>query len=120
MPTFTSGELAAAMAWRRARLRQRRPAGASARARMVKRLTFAVAVLLSRLFAFQTGPVAPPRAAEPLPLTQIASREEELHKLLRDISRDLPLPSQLEEFGQQLTEQQEAVRSSLEQSAELL
>src|SRR3954452_16946889 len=87
---------------------------------MLKGIIFALAFLLPNVRAFQPGPAAPPRAVEPLPLTQIASREEELHKLLRDISRDLPLPSQLEEFGQQLTEQQEAVRSSLEQSAELL
>src|SRR3954454_10625570 len=87
---------------------------------MWKGIIFAFAVLVSKLLAFQTGPATPPGAAEPLPLTQIASREEDLHKLLRDISRDLPLPSQLEEFGQQLTEREEAVRASLDQSAELL
>src|SRR3954452_9356779 len=87
---------------------------------MVKGIIFALAVSVTKLLAFQTGPATPPGAAEPLPLTQIASREEELHKLLRDISRDLPLPSQLEEFGQQLTEREEAVGASLEESAELL
>src|SRR4051794_35916303 len=87
---------------------------------MLKKIVFAFAVLVPKLLAFQTGPAAPPGAAEPLPLTQIASREEDLHKLLRDISRELPLPSQLEEFGQQLTEREKAVRASLQQTAELL
>src|SRR3954447_1528028 len=87
---------------------------------MVKGIIFALAVLAPKLLAFQSGPSVPPGAAEPLPLTQIASREEELHKLLRDISRDLPLPSQLEEFGTQLTEREKAVTANLEESAELL
>jgi len=79
---------------------------------MWKGIIFAFAVLASKLLAFQTGPVASPGGAEPLPLTQIAARDEELHKLLRDISRDLPSPSQLEEFGQELAEREEAVRAS--------
>ena len=87
---------------------------------MVKGIIFAFAVLACKLLAFQTGPAVPPRVAEPLPLTQIASREEDLHKLLRDISRDLPVPSQLEEFREQLTEREESVRESLDESAELL
>src|SRR3954469_23570654 len=87
---------------------------------MWKGIIFAFAVLVSKLLAFQTGPAAPPGPAEPLPLTQIASREEDLQKLLRDISRNLPLPSQLDEFGQQLSEREQVVRTSLNESAKIL
>ncbi len=87
---------------------------------MVKETTFVLAILAPRLLALQASPPPSPPPAEPVPLTQIASRDEELRKLLRDISHQLPLPSELEDFEQQLAEREEAVRESLAESADLL
>ena len=87
---------------------------------MLKGIIFAFAVLVPKVLAFQASPAAPPRPPEPVPLTQIAAREEELRKLLRNISRELPLPSELKDFERQLTQRQEAVETSLDESADVL
>jgi potassium efflux system protein len=87
---------------------------------MLKRIVIASVILTPRLLAFQTGPVPPPPAAEPVSLTQIAARDEELRKVLRDISNRLPMPSELEDFEQQLAQREEVVRASLKESSDLL
>lgn len=87
---------------------------------MLRETILILAILAPRLLAFQANPAPSPPPAEPVPLTQIASRDEELRKVQRDISHQLPLPSELEDFEQQLAEREEAVRASLEESADLL
>src|SRR4051812_26055663 len=86
---------------------------------MIWRAIVAVAILGPKLFAQQPSP-PPPQAAEAVPLTQIAVRDEELRRILRDISQDLPLASELDAFEQQLKSREEAVRTSLAESDELL
>ena len=80
----------------------------------------AVTILVPRLLAFQTSPAASVPGPEPIPLTQIAARDEELRNVLRDISHELPSPSELEDFGQQLAEREELVRTNLAESSKLL
>ena len=86
---------------------------------MIWRAIAAVAILGPKLFAQPAGPALPP-AAEAVPLTQIAVRDEELRRILRDISQRLPSTSELDEFEQQLENREEAVRTSLAESDELL
>ena len=86
---------------------------------MIWRAIVAAAILGPKLFAQQASP-APSPAAEAVPLTQIAARDEELRRILRDISQHLPLTSELDEFEQQLEAREEAVRTSLAESDELL
>jgi small-conductance mechanosensitive channel len=85
-----------------------------------KELIFVSAFLAPALSALQTAAPEPPTTPAPLALTQIAVRDEELRTALREISRQLPPPSELADFSQQLAEREEAVGASLEESAELL
>jgi small-conductance mechanosensitive channel len=87
---------------------------------MSMRIIAVLAILIPKLLAWQNSPPASPSAAEAVPLTQIASRDEELRLSLRDISRHLPPPSELKDFEQQLAEREELTRSRLEESEELL
>jgi potassium-dependent mechanosensitive channel len=70
----------------------------------------------------QTSAQAPASSAapEPIPLTQIASRGEELSRTLRDISRSIPADSDLAEFEEQLVEQEQLVRERLQESERIL
>src|SRR4051794_10964914 len=86
---------------------------------MIWRMIVAAGILAPKLFAQQTGPARPP-AAEAVPLTQIAVRDEELRTILRDISQRLPLTSELENFEQQLESREDVVRANLIESDELL
>jgi potassium efflux system protein len=87
---------------------------------MVRGLIVAAAILVPRLFAQQTSPSSTPAPPEPVPLTQIAARYEDLRRILREISHQLPLSSELEDFEQQLEIREEAVRTGLEETEELL
>jgi small-conductance mechanosensitive channel len=62
----------------------------------------------------------PPPAPDPIPLTQIALRSEELSRTLREISRRLPPDGELSSFEEQFREQEESVRSRLKQSSNTL
>jgi small-conductance mechanosensitive channel len=86
---------------------------------MHKALPF-LAVLLPQLHALQvaTGPPSPP--PEPVPLTQIAAKGDDLGRVLRDIERQLPLASELADFDAKLGEQEKEVQRTLEESTELL
>jgi len=57
-------------------------------------------------------PSSPPPSSEPIPLTQIALRGEELTRTLREVTRALPTPSELAEFDENLREQENYVRAS--------
>ena len=67
-------------------------------------------------------PVAAPAPArpEPIPLTQIAVRGEELARTLRDISRKLPPDAELSAFDEQLRDRDELIQRSLSSSTEAL
>jgi small-conductance mechanosensitive channel len=80
---------------------------------------FLAAFILPPLIAQVKAPQAAP-TPEPIPLTQVAIRGEELALTLRNISRRLPANSELKEFGDKLREQGQLVRKSVKESAEPL
>ena len=74
------------------------------------------------LWAQAAAPATP--AAEPLPesvpLTQIALRSQELNRILRDIARQLPSPTDLSAFSEQLAEQEAMVKANLRETTHAL
>src|SRR4051794_25966721 len=86
--------------------------------------TFLLTSVIAQVKAPQAppAPVATPSPAtpEPIPLTQIAVRGEELARTLRDISRKLPPDPQLTALDEQLRDREELIQSSLWSSTEAL
>src|SRR4051794_16739142 len=85
------------------------------------------AVLLTSVYAQTSAPPAKPAPTaavstepEPISLTQIAVRVEDLAATLREISRTLPSDTDLSTFDEELRDQEEFVRDSLMSSAEAM
>src|SRR4029453_10979925 len=77
--------------------------------------------LAAFLVPYVNAQVKPPPAApspDPIPLSQIALRGEELTRELREISRRLPPDSELAAFEEDLHEQEQLLRDSLARSEE--
>src|SRR4051812_38543468 len=117
----------------RARVRSRGQGDGSARSNrevlMFRALLCLATVLLPSVDAQIKTPAAVPAPAavttapaspQPIPLTQIAVRHEELARTLRDISRRLPGNQDLSAFDEQLGNQEELIRNSLISSAEAM
>jgi len=86
---------------------------------MVRILLIALAGILTELAAQQPAPASSP-GPEPVPLTQIALRGDELSRVLRDLAGQVPAASEIAAFENQLAEQEDAVRTLLEESEGLL
>ena len=79
-----------------------------------------VLLLLSPVSAQQVNPRAAPASPEPIPLTQITLRFEELSHTLREILHGVPADSELEALAQELRVQAASVDNGLRRSEELL
>ena len=89
---------------------------------MYKILLCVAAVLLPLVTAQVKAPDPPaaPPAPEPIPLTQIAPRSEDLTRSLRDISKGLPQDPELTAFKETLTQQEGEVRDKATESEDAL
>ena len=82
--------------------------------RICKILFGVLAVLLTPVRAQEKAPAGvAPAAPQPISLTQVAERSEELTRTLREISRRLPEDSDLAAFENNLREQDNLVRGRL-------
>ena len=85
--------------------------------RICKILFGVLAVLLTPVRAQEKAPAGvAPAAPQPISLTQVAERSEELTRTLREISRRLPEDSDLAAFENNLREQDNLVRGRLADS----
>src|SRR3954454_10951185 len=87
--------------------------------------TFLLTSVTAQVKAPQAAPptaATPPAPArpEPIPLTQIAVRGEELARTLREITRKLPPDAQISAVDEQLRDREQLIQSSLWSSTEPL
>src|SRR5689334_16725048 len=83
-----------------------------------------IALFVQLVMAQQTAPAppAPPPAKgpEPIPLSQIALRSEELGRTLRDISRRLPTDAEIDSFSTQLQDEEQDLGLEVQKTADTL